>query len=128
MAYRLTRRRPLANELACIVAKEFENALDQVTADSARRVEADTYTRRLRVSRRSEPSCASFERNLDKRRAFRTGSFGPLLTSLAPLRDVDATLENHGVAARLRPAAGHVIYFLFSGPQQNLWVASGSGS
>jgi CHAD domain-containing protein len=39
MAFRLTHQKPLAKELARIVAKEFERTLSLVAADSAHRVE-----------------------------------------------------------------------------------------
>jgi CHAD domain-containing protein len=91
MAFGLTRRRPLAKELARIVAKEFERTLGHVAADSADRVEgiheARKSIKKIRaVVRLVRKDLGGAARVLNRQ-------LRAIAHQLSPLRDVDATLE-----------------------------------
>jgi CHAD domain-containing protein len=89
--YRLTRRRPLAKELARVVAKEFEHALDHVTADGARRVEAVHEARKS--VKKIRAVLRLLRKDLGETSRVQNRQLRAIARQLAPLRDVDATLE-----------------------------------
>ena len=90
MAYRLTRRRPLAKELARIVAKEFEKTLDQVTG-AARPVEAIHEARKS--IKKIRAVLRVLRNDLGGASRVQDRQLRSIAHQLSSLRDVDATLE-----------------------------------
>jgi CHAD domain-containing protein len=91
MAYRLKRRRPLAEELARIVAKEFEKALDQISDEGARRAEAIHEARKS--IKKIRAVLRMVRKDLGEAPRIKDGQLRAVAHQLSPFRDADVTVE-----------------------------------